>query len=65
MKIYLNNEEVICDASSLEALILERFKTKEGMAAAFEGEIIPSSQWADFKLYDGIKIDLFTLTAGG
>lgn len=66
MKIIYNNQETeISEGMTLADFIAAKAIPVQGSAAAVDEEIVPKKQWQDFVLKDGMRLDVFSLVAGG
>lgn len=66
MQINLNGHFYACDEGcTLEALVQQQKLSLDGLAVAIDEKIIPKSQFSSFVLKEGMKVDIFTLVAGG
>lgn len=66
MQIIFNNQSVeLTEGTTLEAFISQKNIKSEGSAAAVDEEIVPKKQWGNFVLHDGMRLDVFSLVAGG
>jgi sulfur carrier protein len=55
----------LADGTTLIALIESLTGSTRGSAAAVDDEVVPRSQWADYRLRDGQRIELITAVQGG
>ncbi len=66
MQIMFNQEPVELTAPlSLQDFLSQHGIQAAGTACAVNEEIVPKSQWSDFMLAEGMKLDVFSLVAGG
>lgn len=66
MQIEVNNEpREVAQGQSLKELMASLQFPTEGTAVAVDDAIVPKSQWDSFVLTAGMKVDVFSLVAGG
>jgi sulfur carrier protein len=67
MKLKLNGEErrVDAGASIPEVLGILGFEAKRGVAVAVDGEVVPRSEWEEFSLSDGMRVEVLKAVQGG
>lgn len=66
MQIVFNGDRVEIDPDiSLKKFLESKNFASQGVAASCDDEIIPKSQWDSFILKEGMKLDVFSLVAGG
>jgi sulfur carrier protein len=55
----------IADGTTLTALIEGLVGSTRGSAAAVDGEVVPRSQWSQFRLGHGQSVEVLTAVQGG
>ena len=66
MQIIYNHETVeVPEGQTLKDFLAARGVATYGCAAACNEEIIPKNMWESFTLKEGMKLDVFSLVAGG
>ena len=65
MKVILNGEEIITQATTLMELVHERALPTEGTAIALGTRIIRRTEWEHTPLGDAVQITLIRATQGG
>lgn len=66
MKIVFNGQTIdIAPNTTLLSLVMEKGIVIDGSAASVNDSIVPKSTWESFVLLEGMKLDVFTLVAGG
>ena len=64
--VSLNGERVLCDAGTLQALLLARgYKVDTAFACAINNTFVPRPQWPERMLENGDRIDIVTPITGG
>ncbi|MCR5536604.1 MAG: sulfur carrier protein ThiS [Succinivibrio sp.] len=63
--IYQDHEITLDDELTLLEFVRSQGLSEQGVAAAVNEEIIPKRSWAEFRLADGMQVDIFNLVAGG
>ncbi|MDP2256240.1 MAG: sulfur carrier protein ThiS [Polaromonas sp.] len=65
-EISLNGERIATQASTLQALLLERgYDLKSAFACAVNRDFVPRPQWPERSLQDEDRIDVVTPITGG
>lgn len=66
MQIVLNGQDHKVDPSTnLTSLLSALSIALDGTAVAVNDEIVPKSKFNDFILEEGMRVDIFSLVAGG
>lgn len=67
MKLRLNGEEhqVAAGTSIPDVLGILGFETARGVAVAVDGEVVPRSEWGEFALSDGMRLEVLRAVQGG
>ncbi len=66
MQIIYNHEPIeVPEEQTLKDFLEARGVSPYGCAAACNEEIVPKTMWESFKLKEGMKLDVFSLVAGG
>ncbi len=66
MKIVYQSEALdLAEELTLSEFMAQRGVKPEGIACAVNEEIVPKRQWSEFRLQDGMQVDIFNLVAGG
>ncbi len=65
MRISINDEVKETKAATLLELIESLGLPLQGVAVAFDGEIVPKNSWGQFELKEGMALDIFNMVAGG
>ncbi|MCI6797381.1 MAG: sulfur carrier protein ThiS [Succinatimonas sp.] len=66
MQIIYNHEPIeVPEGQTLKLFLEARGVATYGCAAACDEEIIPKTMWESFTLKEGMKLDVFSLVAGG
>jgi sulfur carrier protein len=66
VKIELNGTSTgLTPATTLLALIESCAGTTRGAAAVVDGDVVPRSQWPEYHLRDGQRVELITAVPGG
>ena len=64
--ISFNGERVAAEASTLQALLLDRgYKLEAAFACAINNAFVPRQQWPERTLQGGDRIDVVTPITGG
>lgn len=65
MHISINDELKETETTTLLELIKSLGLPSQGVAVAFDGEIVPKNSWEQFELKEGMELDIFNMVAGG
>lgn len=67
MKVKLNGATYETEAENLEQLFTETHpdSTDEGKAIAVNDDVIPSSEWKDYKLSENDRVEVIQAVQGG
>jgi sulfur carrier protein len=67
MKLKLNGEDrrVAAGASIPDVLGILGFEEARGVAVAVDGEVVPRSDWEEFPLADGMRVEVLRAVQGG
>ena len=66
LELEINGERhEVAVGTTLAQLLEELNFATNGTAVAVDDSIVPKGSWADFKLAQGMKVDVFSLVAGG
>ncbi|HEU4868675.1 MAG TPA: sulfur carrier protein ThiS [Actinomycetota bacterium] len=67
MKLKLNGEEhrLSAGASIPDVLGILGFEAARGVAVAVDGEVVPRSEWGEFALSDGMRVEVLRAVQGG
>ena len=66
MQINLNGKNYVTGASTLEALAADRKLPESGVVMTVNDEVVPrGNAWQETALSEGLKVDVFTVVAGG
>ena len=66
MKIIYQDQELELEQElSLAAFVKAQGLEEKGIAAAVNDEIVPKREWSEFRLKEGMRVDIFNLVAGG
>lgn len=66
MTISVNgSERDFIDGTSLAELIGAVLGSSRGSAAVVNGDVVPRSEWPEYRLHDGLRIELITAVQGG
>lgn len=66
MIVTVNHKDLDLDeTSSLKDILLVLELSDQGIALAVDNEVIPKTNWADFKLKEKMKVTLIRATQGG
>lgn len=66
MKINFNGQTIeIAENTTLLCFVKDKGIVIDGSAASVNDSIVPKSTWSTFVLLEGMKVDVFTLVAGG
>ncbi|WP_417552230.1 sulfur carrier protein ThiS [Marinomonas fungiae] len=65
MQLYVNDEPVQSEHSTLLALLENYVSTEQRVAVAVNQQVVPRSMWSECVLKDNDRIDIFESIAGG
>ncbi|MDO5352359.1 MAG: sulfur carrier protein ThiS [Succinatimonas sp.] len=65
MHISINDELKETNSTTLLELIESLALPSQGVAVAFDGEIVPKNNWEQFELKEGMALDIYNMVAGG
>lgn len=66
MELEVNGERHEVEEGTTLAQLLQELKfTPNGTAVSVNDAIVPKGSWAEFVLAQGMKVDVFSLVAGG
>ena len=67
MKLKLNGEEHRLNAGAAipDVLGILGFEAARGVAVAVDGEVVPRSEWGEFALSDGMRVEVLRAVQGG
>lgn len=65
MHISINDELKETETTTLLELIKSLGLPSQGVAVAFDGEIVPKNSWEQFELKEGMALDIFNMVTGG
>lgn len=65
VRIYINNEEKLTDASSIDELAVKLQLPARGVALAVNNRVIPRMNWADTAVTEGDKVTIIKAAFGG
>jgi sulfur carrier protein len=67
MNLKLNGEEhkLAAGASIPDVLGILGFEAVRGVAVAVDGEVVPRSEWGEFSLADGMRVEVLRAVQGG
>lgn len=66
MQVIVNGQaHDIAQDTTLEQLLSSMHIALDGTAVAVNDEIVPKSKFGDFKITQAMRIDIFSLVAGG
>lgn len=67
MKLKLNGEErqLNAGASIPDVLGILGFEAARGVAVAVNGDVVPRSEWEEFALSDGMRVEILRAVQGG
>lgn len=65
MKILINNQETLTEATSVAMLAAELALPERGVALAVNNRIVPRSAWAETALNEGDNVTIIKAAFGG
>lgn len=66
MIVYLNNDPVDTDSSTLDAFLAKaEMLDRQGIAVAVNQEVIPRNEWTEYRLQEHDEVLVITATQGG
>ncbi|SBS27289.1 Sulfur carrier protein ThiS [Marinomonas aquimarina] len=65
MQLYVNDEPVQSEHSTLTELLNSIVSAEQRVAVAVNQQVVPRSQWSECLLKDNDRIDIFESIAGG
>jgi sulfur carrier protein len=66
MRILVNgSREEAPDGVTVSTLVTLRTKTRQGIAVAVNGEVVPRSEWDDHAISDGDRVEVLGAKGGG
>jgi sulfur carrier protein len=67
VNLKLNGEEHRLDAGTSipDVLGILGFEAVRGVAVAVDGEVVPRSEWSEFALSDGMRVEVLRAVQGG
>ena len=65
MQLYVNDEPVQFEHSTLLALLENYVSAEQRVAVAVNQQVVPGSMWSECVLKDNDRIDIFESIAGG
>lgn len=66
MQYQINDETVTTQHAPTVAEVVEtHVGTRDGVAVAVDGTVVPRSRWEDVSLSDGARVDVLTAVQGG
>lgn len=66
MQYRFNNEAITCEeAPTVGQVVDKHVGTRDGVAVAVDGDVVPRSQWDQATLVDGARVDVLAAVQGG
>lgn len=65
MNVTVNNKPVETGASTLKELALQLELPEKGVAVAVSNKMVPSSEWENFAITEGVSIIVIRASCGG
>ena len=65
MKIFLNGKEFETNAQNIEDLLAEHNIPQNKIAVEANLEVVPKTQYSNFRLIENLKVEIITFVGGG
>lgn len=65
MQVFINSKQIETDAQTLSELLKSQGYDDKSIAIECDKNVISREEWSEFRLFDGVKIEIVEFVAGG